>query len=109
MVGLFTATAAWCATAPQSAVTAQGAPPAPPQPTAAAQAAAAQAARTSIRDLGLQAELPSEPHDAPWNLKIPPEFVWGVLVLGLLLVLYAFRDMVPIWLWRRSRGGWEIE
>jgi hypothetical protein len=108
-VGMFIATASWCVPA-QSAVTAQGAPPAQgaaPPPTAAAQAAAAQAARTSIRDLGLQAQLPSDPHDAPWDVKIPPEFVWGVLVLGLLLVLYAFRDMLPIWLWPRSRGGWE--
>jgi hypothetical protein len=74
---------------------------------AAAQTSPAQAARDSIRTLGLQRELPQDPVEkSSWNIKIPPEVVWAILICGLALVLYAFRDMVPIWrLW--PGHGWE--
>jgi hypothetical protein len=69
-------------------------------------AAAAQAARDSIRDLGLQHQLPPNSSDDLWSVSFPPELLWAVLVAGLLLVLYAFRDMLPIWrLW--TGRGWE--
>src|SRR5262249_36225256 len=77
--------------------------PSPPPGTAAGRAA-----RDSIRDLGLQDQLPPDLPDPSlsWNIPIPPELVWVVLAVGLLLVLYAFRDMLPIWrLW--SGRGWE--
>jgi hypothetical protein len=68
-------------------------------------AAAGRAARDSIRDLGLQDQLPPDlPDPSSWNIPIPPELVWAVLALGLLLVLYAFRDMRPIWRWWSGRG-----
>ncbi|HKA74585.1 MAG TPA: DUF4129 domain-containing protein [Xanthobacteraceae bacterium] len=81
------------------AAAAQGAAP-------VSSAAAAQAARDSIRDLGLQHQLPPNSSDDLWNVSFPPELLWAVLVAGLLLVLYAFRDMLPIWrLW--TGRGWE--
>jgi hypothetical protein len=78
--------------------------PARSEIAASAPSAAAQAARNSIRQLGLQDHLPRERESS--GIKIPPELIWGVLIVGLVLVLYAFRDMLPIWrLWRG--GGWE--
>lgn len=83
----------------RGAAVAQGAAP-------VSSAAAAQAARESIRDLGLQHQLPPNSSDDLWNVSFPPELLWAVLVAGLLLVLYAFRDMLPIWrLW--TGRGWE--
>jgi hypothetical protein len=70
-------------------------------------AAAGRAARDSIRELGLQDKLPPDlPDPSSWNIPIPPELVWAVLAIGLVLVLYSFRDMLPIWrLW--AGRGWE--
>jgi hypothetical protein len=69
-------------------------------------APAQSAARDSIRQLGLQDQLPRDPSNEGSGIQIPPEIVWGALLVGLLLVLYAFRDMLPIWrLW--SGGGWQ--
>ena len=71
----------------------------------AAQSAVERAARDSIAELGLQTQLPAgEPEAGPWNLRIPPEFVWGALLCGLVLLLYSFRDMLPIWRLRPGRG-----
>src|SRR5262245_7070319 len=77
----------------------QGAPPVP-------SAAAARAARDGIRDLGLQDRLPQDLPDQSLNITIPAEVFWAVLFVGLLVVLYTFRDMLPIWrLW--AGRGWE--
>src|SRR5215470_19308900 len=93
----------------------KGAAPAPrpaagqsaaPVPAPVPSATASRAARDSIRGLGLQDQLPQDVPEQNLNIKIPPEILWGVLVVGLLLVLYTFRDMLPIWrLW--SGRGWE--
>ena len=81
-----------------------GAPAQAPSPVPGA--AAGRAARDSIRELGLQDRLPQDIPDQSWNIPIPPELVWAVLAVGLLLVLYAFRDLLPVWrLW--PGRGWE--
>ena len=84
-------------TAAQSATQAQN---------AAAANAAAQAARDSIRQLDLQDRLPKDLTQESWNIGIPPELLWAILAAGLLLVLYTFSDMLPIWrLW--GGRGWQ--
>jgi len=59
----------------------------------------------AIRQLDLQLELPAaEAEDNwPWNIRIPPEFILLGLLLGLGVIAYQFKDMLPIW--RRRRGG----
>ena len=92
----------WAAAAAVIAVLVAAAPAAP-------QSAIGEAAQDSIRQLGLQRELPQdEPEGNDWNIKLPPELVWAALVCGLALLLYTFRDMVPIWrLW--SGQGWQTQ
>jgi len=103
LVSVLAAAAPAMAQAPGAAKGGATGPGAAPMPSAAA---AAQAARDSIRDLGLQHQLPPNSSDDLWNVSFPPELLWAVLVAGLLLVLYAFRDMLPIWrLW--TGRGWE--
>ena len=102
MVGLLAAAAPAIAQAPGAGKGAAAAQPPAPVPSAAA----ARAARDSIRDLGLQDRLPQDLPDQSLNIPIPPEVFWAVLFVGLLLVLYAYRDMLPIWrLW--AGRGWE--
>jgi hypothetical protein len=62
-------------------------------------------AEQAIRRLDLQTELPVTPE--PFNFKItfPPEALWVVIVVGLAVLLYAFRDMLP-GLRFGNRGGW---
>jgi hypothetical protein len=103
---LATAAPAIALTGTALTVIAQSAGAPAPAPSPAPSAAAGRAARDSIRDLGLQDRLPQDIPDQSWNIPIPPELVWAVLAVGLLLVLYAFRDMLPAWrLW--SGRGWE--
>ncbi len=58
----------------------------------------------AIHKLDLQTELrrQKEPQE-PYQLKLPPETVWIAVVVGVLVLLYAFRDMIPIL--RAGRGG----
>src|SRR5947209_19539228 len=49
-----------------------------------------------IRRLDLQTELPREAEKPRITLKLPPEFLWLVVAIGLGVLLYAFRDMIPI-------------
>jgi len=60
------------------------------------------AARDAIRELSLQTELPQDPEDS--SIQFPVVLLWATLLFGLALVLYAFRDLLPIWrLWPGSR------
>src|SRR5579859_4437482 len=68
-------------------------------------------ARTAVMaDGDLQLQLPSgtEPPDG-WNfslpdIPIPPALLWTILVAGVLaIVLYLFKDVLPLWL--RAREG----
>ncbi len=58
----------------------------------------------AIHKLDLQTELrrQKEPQE-PYRLNLPPETVWVAVVVGVIVLLYIFRDMIPIL--RAGRGG----
>ncbi len=76
---------------------------------AAPPSAAQRAAEQVIQDLGLQSTLPHfEP--APiategWNLQMPDWVLWVIAGLGVALLLYLFKDYIPI-LRGRGAGEW---
>lgn len=53
------------------------------------------AAEQAIRHLGLQTELPHDPEQTPFRIQLPPEAIWLMAAVGLALLLYMFRDMLP--------------
>ena len=66
-------------------------------------------AEQAIRKLDLQTELPREPERPRITLKLPNEVLWVVIAIALGVLLYAFRDMVPILrLWGRD-GAWSAD
>ena len=86
-------------------------------PLAAQSSPAAQSASDStiqtladqaIRRLDLQTELQRQPEPLWWRLKLPPETVWIAVIVGLGVLLYAFRDMLPLLRVNRD-GAWELE
>jgi hypothetical protein len=60
------------------------------------------AAERAIRRLDLQTELPRGPERARFTIDLPAEILWVVIVVALCFLIYAFRDMIPLW---RSRHG----
>jgi hypothetical protein len=63
-------------------------------------------AEQAIRKLDLQTELPREPERPRITVKLPNEVLWVVIAIALGVLLYAFRDMVPVLrLWGRG-GAW---
>lgn len=52
-------------------------------------------AEQAVRRLDLQTELLREPEPFGWQLKLPPEVLWLVVIVGIAVLLYAFRDMIP--------------
>jgi hypothetical protein len=56
----------------------------------------------SIRRLNLQTNFPLVPEPLRLNLKIPPEVLWIVIAAAVAVLLYAFRDLIPIL--RSSQG-----
>jgi hypothetical protein len=58
-----------------------------------------------IKRLDLQTELPKEAERPRFNIKLPQEFLWLVIAIALGVLLYAFKDMIPI-LRARQRGAW---
>jgi hypothetical protein len=83
---------------------AQSSPPAQSPSDSTIQTLADQA----IRRLDLQTELHRQPEPLWWSLKLPPETVWLAVIVGLGVLLYAFRDMVPYLRVNRD-GTWELE
>ncbi len=63
---------------------------------AAAAQDARQLAERAIRRLDLQTELPRVPEPDSLRLALPAEVLWAVIVIALAVLLYAFRDMIPI-------------
>src|SRR5262245_49085825 len=62
-----------------------------------------------IRRLDLQTELPRGPEPPkPVFIKFPQEVLWVVVAIGVGVLLYAFRDMIPI-LRARQGGAWSAE
>src|SRR5262249_42479179 len=59
-------------------------------------------AQDAIRRLDLQTEIPDAPEPAQFSLSLPPELLWVVVAVAVLLLLYSFRDLIPL---LRSRGS----
>jgi hypothetical protein len=59
----------------------------------------------SIRRLDLQTDFPRVPEPASFRLQLPSEVLWVVILVALAILLYAFRDMIPIFNLGR-RGAW---
>jgi hypothetical protein len=64
---------------------------------------AQQSADDAIRRLDLQTELPRGTEPTNWHFHLPPETLWFVVAIALGVLLYAFRDLIPIW--RSAAGG----
>jgi hypothetical protein len=60
-------------------------------------------AEQAIRKLDLQTTLPSGPEQQFFTLKLPSEVLWLVIAIAIGVLLYAFRDMIP--LLRPGPGG----
>jgi hypothetical protein len=65
-------------------------------------------AERAIRRLDLQSELPREPERARFALNLPAELLWVVIVVAICVMLYAFRDMLPLWR-ARNGGAWSMD
>jgi hypothetical protein len=61
------------------------------------------AADEAIRKLDLQTEFPRGAEPLSFHLDLPPEVLWIVIAIALGALLYAFRDLIPIW--RAGAGG----
>ncbi|MGA8616116.1 MAG: hypothetical protein WB760_31395 [Xanthobacteraceae bacterium] len=97
---MLAALAAGFGTNPLAAQQSQAQPPS----DAALQTLADQA----IRRLDLQTELLRQPEPFGWRLNLPPEAVWFAVVVGVAVLFYAFRDMLPF-LGMRRDGAWELD
>ena len=62
----------------------------------------------AIRRLDLQTELLRQPEPFGWRLNLPPEALWFAVVVGVALLFYAFRDMLPF-LGMRRDGAWQLD
>ena len=70
------------------------------RPLAAQTAEQAQkAAQDAIAKLDLQTELPREPWQPPptFHIDLPPELLWVIVAIAVGILLYAFRDAIPMW------------
>jgi hypothetical protein len=68
---------------------------------------AQQAADEAIRKLDLQTEFPREVELESLHFSLPPEVLWIVIAIALGILLYAFRDLIPVW--RATAGAWTPE
>jgi hypothetical protein len=68
---------------------------------------AQQAAEEAIRKLDLQTEFPREAEPLNLHFSLPPEVLWIVIAIALGILLYAFRDLIPVW--RATAGTWAPE
>jgi hypothetical protein len=60
-------------------------------------------AEQAIHRLDLQTELLRRPEPFGLKLNLPPEILWVVVIVGVGVLLYAFRDMIPML--RATHGG----
>jgi hypothetical protein len=71
---------------------------------AAAEQDAKALADQAIHRLDLQTELRREDEPArPTRLALPPETVWIAVIVGVIILAYAFRDLIPVL--RAGQGG----
>src|SRR5437016_1108824 len=62
-------------------------------------------AEEAIRRLGLQTDFPGVPELPRFKLpSLPPELLWIVIAAAVAILLYAFRDLIPILRSRRSEN-----
>ena len=54
------------------------------------------AAQEAIRRLDLQTEFPRGAEPPSWHFDLPPATLWFVLAIAFGIMLYAFRDLIPI-------------
>ena len=52
-------------------------------------------AEEAVRRLDLQTELLRQPEPFVRQISLPPEVLWFVVIVGIAVLLYAFRDMIP--------------
>jgi hypothetical protein len=61
-------------------------------------------AKQAVRRLDLQTELRREDEpEPPLRLQLPPETIWVAVIIGVIILLYAFRDLIPVL--RAGRSG----
>ena len=60
-----------------------------------AQDAVRRVAGDAVRRLDLQTELLRQPEPLVRPISLPPEVLWLVVIVGIAVLLYAFRDMIP--------------
>jgi hypothetical protein len=67
-------------------------------------------AEQAIHRLDLQTELrrEDEPQHPSYRLNLPPETVWIAVIVGVIILAYAFRDLIPVLRAGRS-GAWDEE
>jgi hypothetical protein len=54
-------------------------------------------AQQTIRRLDLQTEMPREEEpETPYRLQLPPEALWVAVIIGVIVLAYAFRDLIPV-------------
>jgi len=53
-------------------------------------------AQQAVRRLDLQTELLRQPEPFQWEINLPPETLWLVVIFGVGMLLYVFRDMIPM-------------
>jgi hypothetical protein len=66
------------------------------------------ATKDTLRQLDLQLELPRGVEPFRVNLRLPQEVVWVALVCAAALILYSFRDLIPLW-HRQATDAWDTE
>ena len=59
----------------------------------------------AIRRLDLQTKLPTGPEPFRFSIKLPSEVLWLIIAIAIGVLLYAFRDMIPLLRWGKD-GGW---
>jgi hypothetical protein len=55
------------------------------------------ATKDTLRQLDLQLELPRGVEPFRAHIQLPQEVVWLALICAAALILYSFRDMIPLW------------
>ncbi len=62
-------------------------------------------AEQAIRRLDLQTVLPTGPEQPRFTIKLPAEVLWLVIAVAVGMLLYTFRNSLPIWRWGQD-GTW---
>ena len=65
-------------------------------------------AADAVRRLDLQTEFLRQPEPLVRQISLPPEVLWFVVIVGVAVLLYAFRDMIPALRFGRD-GAWTPE